>query len=387
MVPLWLPFRVGPWPGEAPGRARSTGSSLARLWAGTIEIDAGAGRRSRKVVKAKLKKDVLAKMRAIRANVDAGLPVPNQTATTGAWLTWWATETLPTTVKPSTVISYRQILADYVVPNVGTIALVRLTPEHVEAMMAALTKRGLSPRTVAYSRAVLRRALGVALKRGRVTRNVAALVDAPPKAASKLDDALDATGAAAVLRVASRHRLEALAVLVLAVGLRQGEALDLRWTDVDLDARTITVIKAKTAAGERTVALPPFVVTALRAHRARQLAERLAADYWPDPDLVFASTVGTGFDKRNVLRWWHALTLDAGVGRRRFHSSRHTAATLMLNAGVPLEVVPATLGHAGLAITADVYAKVRPELQRSAADAMEGLLGLPPSPGAPPPAR
>ena len=346
-----------------------------QLWAGTVEIDTGDGRRTRKIVKAKLKKDVLAKMRAVRAAVDAGLPVPDQTATTGAWLEWWATETLPATVKPATVVSYRQILNDYVIPNVGTTPLARLTPEHVEAMMRNLTKRGLSPRTVAYSRAVLRRALGVAVKRGRVSRNVAALVDAPPKAASKLDDALDAAGAAAVLTAAHGDRLEALAVLALTVGLRQGEALALRWDDVDLDAGTVTVTKAKTDAGERTVALPTFVVTALRSHRARQLAERLKAVYWDDPGLVFASSAGTRLDKRNVLRWWHGLTIRAGVGRHRFHSSRHTAATLMLNAGVPLEVVSATLGHAGYAITADVYAKVRPQLQRQAADTMQNLLG------------
>jgi len=76
-----------------------------------------------------------------------------------------------------------------------------------------------------------------------------------------------------------------------------------------------------------------------------------------------------------VLRWWHDLTMRAGVGRRRFHASRHTAATLMLNAGVPLEVVSETLGHAGLAITKDVYAKVRPQLQQQAADVMQTLLG------------
>ena len=253
--------------------------------------------------------------------------------------------------------------------------------------MAALERKGLSPRTVSYARTVLRRALTIAMKRGKVAINAAALVDAPPKATSKLDDALDAAGAAAVLQAAAGDRLEALAVLVLAVGLRKGEALTLRWSNIDFDAGTVAVVKAKTAAGTRTIALPAFVVTALLAHRTRQSAEQLAAVVWADRGLVFASELGTELDPRNVLRWWHGLTIRSGVGRRRFHSSRHTAATLMLNAGVPLEVVPATLGHAGLAITADVYAKVRPELQRTAADAMEGLLGLPPSAGAPPTAR
>jgi integrase len=242
-------------------------------------------------------------------------------------------------------------------------------------MMAGMRRRKLAPRTIAYARAVLRMTLAHAEMHGRVSRNVAALVPAPRKAATKLDDALDSDEAARVLQAAKSDPLEALAVLVLATGLRQGEALRLRWVDLDLDAGTLHVVKAKTAAGVRKISLPGFAVASLRDHRARQRTARMAASRWDDPGLVFTSPVGTQLDRSNVLRWWYDLTVRAGVGRRRFHASRHTAATLMLNNGVPLEVVSATLGHAGLAITADVYAKVRPELQRKAADAMQNVLG------------
>lgn len=111
-----------------------------------------------------------------------------------------------------------------------------------------------------------------------MSRNAAALDDAPRKAARKLDDALDADEAVAVLSAAAGARLEALAVLVLAVGLRRGGALRLRWADIDF-AGTLTVTEAKTDAGRRTIALPAFVVAALRAHRARQLVERVAAKF------------------------------------------------------------------------------------------------------------
>jgi integrase len=242
-------------------------------------------------------------------------------------------------------------------------------------MMTALEGEGLSPRTVALARTVLRRALTVAERRGKVARNVAALTEPPAKSSTKLDDALDADEAAAVLRAARGDRLEALAVLVLATGLRQGEALRLQWSEVNLTAGTLRVIESKTPSGVRTIALPDLVVAALKTHRRRQRDERMASEVWGDPNLVFATTVGTQLDRRNVLRWWHGLTTRAGVGRRRFHASRHSAASLMLNAGVPLEVVSATLGHAGLAVTSDVYARVGEALQRQAASVMDAVLG------------
>ena len=345
-------------------------------WIAAVELGRDStGKRVRKTAKAKTKREVLAKIEAIKARHAAGLPVSDDKRTTAEYLDHWLDNVLPGTVKERTEASYRWVIGKNIVPHIGKIPLAQLSPIHVQTMMRTLENQGLSPRTRQYTRAILRRALGRAEKDELVRRNAAALVDAPKGAGTKLDDALDADQALAVLDIARGDRLEALAVLVLAVGLRQGETFNLRWDDVDLDAGTLTIREAKTDAGRRTVALPNFVVAALRAHRVRQLEERLAAVVWQDPALVFASTTGTRLDPRNVLRWWHDLTIRAGVGRRRFHASRHTAATLMLNAGVPLEVVSATLGHAGYAITADVYAKVRPQLQRRAADAMEGVLG------------
>jgi integrase len=345
------------------------------LWAASVDLGSVDGRRVRKVVKAKHKTDLLRKLRELQGDVAGGLPLPDTQSTTGDWLKWWLAEVLPGTVTESTATNYTDVVNAYLIPYVGRVQLAKLGPEHVQRMMRDLERKGLSVATVSLARKVLRRSLGDAQRFGKVNRNAAALVRAPKKAPAKLDDALDAAEAAKVLAAARGDRLEALAVLVLSVGLRQGEALALRWDDVNLKGGSVKVTDAKTAAGVRPVALPRFVVDALKEHRARQREERIASDVWGDPSLVFTTTVGTRIDRRNALRWWHELTIRAGVGRRRFHASRHTAATLMLNNGVPLEVVSNTLGHAGLAITADVYAKVRPELQRRAADTMQEVLG------------
>jgi integrase len=105
----------------------------------------------------------------------------------------------------------------------------------------------------------------------------------------------------------------------------------------------------------RELPLVAGTAEALREHRRRQAAERLALGrLWVDTGHVFTTSTGTPLDPRNVNRWWSALCERARVGHRRFHAARHTAATLLLEQGVPLEVVSAVLGHAGLAITADV---------------------------------
>jgi integrase len=353
-------------------------------WLGNIDLGRDAdGRRIRKQVRGANKTEVRRKLRQLAAARDAGKltverpkPVRRPGKTTGDWLTYWLDDVLPGKVAANTEASYRQIVKDWIAPYVGNIPLDDLEPADVNSMMRALEARGLSPTTQRKARTILRRALTIAQQWGRVSRNVAALTDPPKNSGeSKIDDALDADQAAKVLDAAKGDRLEALAVLVLAVGVRQGEALALRWSDLDLRRATMTVHGTKSAASDRNVPLPALAVAALSDHQRRQKVERMAAPLWGDAGLVFTTTIGTVIHRRNCLRWWHQLTGRAGVGRRRFHASRHTAATLMLNNGVPLEVVSATLGHAGLAITADVYAKVRPELQRKAADVMDGVLG------------
>jgi integrase len=347
-----------------------------QLWVGRIDFGTVDGRRKRVTRKAKTKAGLAAKLRELENTKAEGRRPVNMSYTTGAWLTHWADNVIENNdLAPKTLISYRETVTRYLIPCLGKIPLARLDTNDVEEMMATLRRQALSPRTVAYTRVILRMALAHAERHGRISRNVAALVPAPRKAATKVDDALDSDEASRVLSAASGDRLEALAVLVLATGLRQGEALNLRWSDIDLDASILRVVKAKTDAGVRQLSLPDFAVAALRRHRAAQRLEQIAATRWDDPGLVFTTSVGSRIHSRNALHWWHDLTVRAGVGRRRFHASRHTAATLMLNNGVPLEVVSATLGHAGLAITSDIYAKVRPELQRTAATAMERVLG------------
>ncbi len=200
---------------------------------------------------------------------------------------------------------------------------------------------------------------------------------------------LTADEARRLLDTARGDRLEALYSVALALGLRQGEALGLKWSDVDLDVGILRVRRAaqriphqgtqlvdtKTIRSRRTLVMPPVVISALRSHRARQNLERLAAgERWIDNDLVFASQLGTLADGPNVTHRFHRLLKNAGLPPMRFHDLRHACASLLLVQGVHPRVVMETLGHSQISLTMNTYSHVLPALQREAADKMEAVL-------------
>jgi integrase len=191
------------------------------------------------------------------------------------------------------------------------------------------------------------------------------------------------------MSAAHSHRNAARWTVALAVGLRQSEALGLRWSDVDLDNGTLSVRRGlhrvrgqgliyeepKADRSRRTLALPAQLVDALRAHRAAQLEERITAGpLWQDHDLVFAQPNGRPIERKSDWRAWKTLLRDAGVREVRLHDGRHTAATLLLSEGVHPRVVMEVLGHAQMRTTTDTYSHVLPALGRDAAERMGNAL-------------
>lgn len=182
--------------------------------------------------------------------------------------------------------------------------------------------------------------------------------------------------------------MEALYVVALATGLRQGELFGLRWSDLDFAIATLHVRRAlvrtptgfgfaepKTEGSRRTINLPAVAVAALREHRARQVAERLrVGPAWDDGDLVFCTTIGTALDASNVTRAFQRHLAAAGIPRRRFHDLRHSAATLLMLQGVSARVVQEMLGHSSVTVTLGTYSHVLPALKREAADRMDDVL-------------
>ena len=372
-------------------RGQGEGSIYQRAdgrWVGSVTIGYEDGKQKRKSFYGKTRKEVKEKLTTAVADQQRGLPVAfDERLTLGAFLDEWLEHSVKPSVRPSTYKSYSGLVRLHLKPVLGHHRLTKLEPQHVQRFMNRKLKSGLSPRTVDYCRAVLRRALNQALRWGHVPRNVATLVD-PPRAKRPEIQPLTPDEAKALLDAVAGDRLEALYAVALAVGLRKGEALGLRWDDVDLEAGTLSVRKQlqrvdgklqlvdlKTDRSRRTITLPSISVDALRRHRVRQLEERLVAGRrWSDSGLVFTTTIGTPIDARNLSRWFHEHRERAGIRRVRFHDLRHTCATLLLVQGVHPRVVMDILGHSQISLTLDTYSHVIPSLQAEAAEKMDALL-------------
>lgn len=232
---------------------------------------------------------------------------------------------------------------------------------------------------------VLRSVLGEAVREQVISRNVAALVRGPRVERAEVRPWAPAE-ARQFLAASSEHRLFALFAVGVAVGLRRGELLGLRWEDVDFDVGVLRVRQTvqrlagvpglvtgppKSSRSRRTIPLPEITVETLHRHREAQSAEPVKAEgRAAGSGVVFTSTVGTMLEPRNVSRLFDELQAKAGVRRIRFHDLRHTCASMLLAQSVQPRVVMDVLGHSQLAITMDIYGHVMASALRDAADGM-----------------
>src|SRR3954453_5022141 len=347
------------------------------------------GKLDRRHVSSKSRRVVVARVRELERKRDSGMISETSTPTVGWWLEHWLTTIAPRRVPQRTLESYESAVRKHLIPSIGRHRLDRLRPEHLDQLYTDLLDDGYSPASVLRHHRILSRALTVAVQRGHVPRNVAALVDPPAQRPSELATPPAPAAARAALEAASTVRNSARWTVALALGLRQSEALALQWKDIDLLANTVTVRRSihrvrgggliyeepKTRRSQRTLALPMPLVAALHQHKTVQLGERmLAGSEWHDEDLVFAQANGRPIDKKTDYDDWTRLLQQAGVCHVRLHDGRHTAATLLLSENVHPRVVMELLGHSQMRTTMDIYSHVMPALAREAADRMGALL-------------
>jgi integrase len=358
-------------------------------WISRVTLGWEGGRQIRWEAYSATEAEAQEKLLEARHSRSRGLPVAVERQTLAQFLEHWLSEVVKPSRRPRTYQSYELTARLHIVPALGKIRPEKLTPQEVQALLNRKTQEGeLSPRSVAYIRGILRQALNQALRWGLVGRNAAALTSAPRIPHREIQP-LDAADARRFLDTAKGTRLEALYTVALNLGLRRGELLGLRWSDIDLENSSLRVLQAvqrvggklaaaetKTVSSRRTLTLPLSVVATLRSHRARQLQERLiAGSAWQESGLVFTSRVGTPYEPRNLQRDFERILKHSQVPKVRFHDLRHSAASLLLSQGVPLRLIQEILGHSSIAMTADLYAHIAPSLMREAAEKMESILG------------
>ena len=275
-----------------------------------LDLGLAGGKRRRKTIYGQSENEVLQKLSKLQAARDRGLDLLAPTWTMREWLDAWLSEIKKFDgTRPATLTLYKGLAERYVKPVIGGVRLDRLTPAHVQRLVAETratqTSRGTPPSatTVQHVYKLVRNALADAYRMELVTRNVAAQVKAPPLIRDRRPD-LTVEDAKRLLSTIHGDRLEAFFVLALTTGLRRGELLGLRWEDVHLDSRQLRVrqalqradgklriVEPKTSTSRRTVVLPRLAIRHLREHRKRQNAHRLAlGEAWREHGLVFAST-------------------------------------------------------------------------------------------------
>lgn len=386
----------------APVDGKRPKHKCAHPWVGVITLDYRDGKPIRKKVSAPTRSACATKLEDLKAlHKGDDLPV-GKVLTVEQWMNNWLTHIVPRKAKPKTIVAYTTVVKGYINPLLGHHRLDRLTPEHIDAAWDVLLEDGnpsvpaqqrvpLSANTVHMAHRVLARALKVAMQRKRVRTNVAGAdsMDAPPRVENEVTP-IPEGDVVKILEAAKDTDYGARWSVALSLGLRPGEALGLRWQNIDLESgelhvreqlqrqagKGLVLTTPKSSAGVRSMALPPTMLAALKAHKKMQNQARLAAgDQWHDTGLVFTLPNGKGIDGKVDGDRWHALLDKAGVTQRRLYDARHSAATLMLAQGIELRVAMALLGHSQVSVTVR-YQHAVDRLKREAAEKMEvGMWG------------
>jgi integrase len=294
------------------------------------------------------------------------------------------------TIRPSSFRAYKQHVECHICPHLGSVPLQKLSGAQINALYARLAligkkdgKSGLSPLSIRHVHATLHRALKDAVRWERITRNPIEAAD-PPRIRGDGTRELKTWSAEqlkAFLNSTRDERLSPLWHVLAMTGMRRGEALGLRWIDVDLEAGRLSVRRAlipngavvvvsepKTAKGRRSVALDPETVEVLKRQAGQQLADQVKkGDKWTDSGLVFTKEDGEAWHPEVVSRFFRAAVQRSRLPEIRLHDLRHTHATLALRAGIHPKVVSERLGHATIAITLDTYSHAIPAMQEEAA--------------------
>ncbi|MEN3614452.1 site-specific integrase [Plantactinospora sp. ZYX-F-223] len=393
-----------------PNGASSIYQGADGSWHGRVTVGTkDDGTPDRRHVRGKTEAAVTKKVRQLERDRDSGtVRKAGQRWTVKTWLTHWVENIAAPSVRENTIAGYRVAVNRHLIPGLGAHRIDRLEPEHLERFYARMQEKGSAPATAHQAHRTIRTALNEAVRRGHLTRNPASLAKAPRLS----DEEIEPYSVAEVQRLmtaASSRRNSARWAIALALGLRQGEALGLKWADVDLDAGTLVVRRGrqrpkwrhgcaepcgrkygghcpdrqptraatadtKSRAGRRSIGLPDELVALLRKHRDEQDQERQnAGQLWCDGGWLFATPTGEPVNPRTDYDEWKRMLKLAGLRDGRLHDARHTAATVLLILGVAERAVMGIMGWSNSAMAVR-YQHLTTQVRRDIAKRVGGLL-------------
>jgi len=368
----------------------------------TTGRDPGTGKQIQRSFSGKTQKEVREKMQAAAVAVNNKTYQDPSKMTVGEWLDIWEVEYLGD-VKPFTVASYKGQIRNHIKPSLGAVKLDALVPHMIQSFYNSLsnpkkvklkdgtTKElpGLSPKSIRNVHGVLHKALQQAMENQYIKSNPTDVCKLPRVERKELQP-LDDAQIAAFLEAIKGHKFETLYTVTLFTGMREGEALGLRWDRVDFKNGTILIDKQlqreKKVNGQyifaplknnksRTITPAPWVMQTLKSYKIRQTELRLkAGPLWTDSGLVFTNEIGQHLAIETVYSHFKNLAASIGCPSARFHDLRHSYAVAAIRAGDDIKTVQENLGHATAAFTLDVYGHVTPQMQKASADRMESYL-------------
>jgi integrase len=369
---------------------------IPEAWVGQVSIgfDPATGNPKRQTFYGKSRREVAAKVTKVLHEQNIGAFIDPNKITLGEWLTRWLRDYKKLHVEDTTFDRYEAVARLYLVPPLGKRGLRQLQAAEIQAVFTSMLQKGLGRRTVQLARTVLKMALKQALEEGLIARNPADATKLPPLERKKDEPYFTREEALHLLDVANKDRLYAVYYTAIMTGLRCGELLGLKWEDIDLKAKTLTVRRClvevkdpetgklklnfhppKTEKSSATVPLEDDLVKALEDHMEKQDKERFFFDEaYQEKNLVFCTEEGKLIWPRNFRHSYKRLLKRAELQYRRPHSMRHTFCTLLLEAGEDLKNVQELARHSSIQMTADIYSHVLDSTKRKAVDKLGQIL-------------
>lgn len=374
-------------PATGAGRVTNGSGSFRERPSGGWELRFTLDDGTRRSVYGKTKTECRDKRKEVERLHEQGVTALGRSQPLEQFLTQWLKDAKDR-LRPRTWDGYESAARTRVIPHIGGVRLNKLTGQQIQALYSTLLEAGLSPASVQRTHALLHRSLKDAVRWGLIPFNPADRVS-PPRAVRPDFGTLTAEQVKLLIGSVDDTQRVALYLLAVSTGLRQGEQLGLKWEDIHLDRRVLSVRRSlqwtkgsgltldevKTSRSRRSVALSELAITALqKASTAQKAARMKAGPTWEDWGLVFTNDIGRPLTPQRVTKQLQADLAAAGLPRVRYHDLRHTAATLLLEAGTHPKVVQEMLGHATIAVTMDTYSHVLPHMQEQAASVFDRAL-------------